>query len=114
VIRILAASIHLPPARTFSRATVTSPRFTSAAIVRMLKPCAGDHSERVTLLGTERHGPVPFVARRTPRRLHRSYAMGPSKYGTRLDFSTGYRPNGSREILIFFPRAICAGGVGSG
>ncbi len=40
MIRTLAASIHLPPVRTFSRAIVTRPRFTSAAIVRMLKPFA--------------------------------------------------------------------------
>ena len=61
MIRTLAASIHLPPACTFSHAIVTRPRFTIAAIVRMLEPCAvkalrrtvktcsGDYSERVTL-----------------------------------------------------------------
>ena len=32
--------IHLPPVRTFSRAIITRPRFASATVVRMLKPCA--------------------------------------------------------------------------
>ncbi len=87
----MAALTDLPPVRTFSRAVVTRLRLTSAAIVRMLRPCAvkkrlrrtvgarsGDYNERVTLLGSEHHWPIsvcnPACAAELRESAPRSYA----------------------------------------